>query len=256
MIKLALLAASAAALMTGCSSLSSAEPTGGCPLTSYSGCSSMQDVYTAARTADPKLLTKNGVQNVFDIRAYSKDALRAMAEEGAARNDSPVVGSNAALSNYPEKGGISGGAPVYKAPRPMRVFTAPSVDASGNLRSGEQVYFATQGEWNYGTLKKPGSGAGATGMSNGTFEPANDKNIGFIPVESKRKSGSAPASGNNVTGPVLESTGTAAPAPAPTATPAPSAAPAQGTAAGGAAIPPTTNSPTGITQPYQRLSGN
>lgn len=254
MIKLALLAAAAATLMTGCSTLSASEPTGGCPLTSYSGCSSMQDVYSAARTADPKLLTKNGVQNVFDIRAYSKDALRAMAEEGSARNDAPVVGGGkATLGNYPEKGGVDGGAPIYKSPRPMRVFTAPSVDGNGNLRSGEQVYFATPGEWNYGTLKKPGAAAGATGVSSGTFGPADDRNIGFIPVETKKKSNASASTGNNVTGPVLESTGNAAPAPvaAPAATPA-----ADASKQAQPVIPATVNSQTGITQPYQRLTGN
>lgn len=253
MRNLLMLSMLATVALTGCASISENTSTSGCQLQDFSGCSSMQDIYAATQKADAKKLTK--VQNVFDIRAYNLDALNESAAGVKGRGDQPVVGT---LSNYPASDG-TGGAPVFKQPKVMRVFTKPYVDADGNLRSGEQVYFSTPGEWSYGTLNKSGSAAAGMAAS-GMFEPANDRNIGFNPVESKRATTTVnQTQPSGVVGPVLAPSSSATPpapvqaaaqAAAPTATPTatPTTTAQQGQA------PLVQNTQTGITQPYQRLT--
>lgn len=67
------------------------------------------------------------------------------------------------------------GMPVFKQPNVFRAFVEPYVDADGNLRGGEYVFFATPGEWNYGTLRRPGQAAG------GMLGPLKPGQLGFKP---------------------------------------------------------------------------
>ena len=200
-----LLSALAVLALAGCAS-STRTPNYECPLESFerAKCASVTETYNATRTQAAGAGVKT--QSVFDP-AFQQGA-RAAAAGGVA------------LSNYPEPGNT--GMPVFQQPKVMRVWVGPYVDADGNLRSGEYTYFSTPGQWNYGTLKKPGA-------ASGIFEPTKPNNLGFKPVI-----------------PPAPATQQAKPArpPEPPST-------SQGAAAGSTPAPSTSS--TGITQPYQRL---
>lgn len=168
-----LLALALAGLLSACAS-SPRTPDYECPLYDVQGakCASMEDSYKAARN-----MTRGDhsrVQSVFDRRVQSN-----------APDAQPMFAGQP--SNYPEPG--QQGMPVFKQPKVVRAWVAPYVDADGNLRSGEYTYFATPGQWNYGTLNKPGAAAGA-------FEPSKPSNYGFNPVQSGSAVKTAPAAGN------------------------------------------------------------
>jgi len=148
-------------------------------------CASMDQAYTAANKVQK---SNSKRQSVFDNPA---EAAKAAREE----SDKPFF--NGTASAYPDT--PENGMPVYKQPKVVRVWTKPFVDADGNLRSGEYTYFATPGEWNYGTLHKNGDGAGI-------FAPARPGNLGFNPVTAKAKSGpSAPPAGPSAAAPSIQS---------------------------------------------------
>ncbi|MDO8416291.1 MAG: type IV conjugative transfer system lipoprotein TraV [Agitococcus sp.] len=176
-----------------------------CKLTEVQGakCASMDDSYRAARSMSKGDNLK--VQSVFDSRVQSKSNV----------SNTPVVGQ---ASNFPEPGQT--GMPVFQQPRVMRAWVAPYVDAEGNLRTGEYVYFATPGQWNYGSTTRAGT-------ASGIFEPG--------------KPGKAitPSIGE---GPrVAATTANAPPRPAETMQ-------------DNKSTPVNTADKTSITQPYQRLS--
>lgn len=185
-----------------------------CPLESVQAakCASMQDAYKASRQSSGQPQR----QSVFDKRN----------DNMGGENAQPYFQGQA--SNYPEPG--QQGMAVFSQPKVMRVWTAPYVDADGNLRSGEYTYFSTPGKWNYGDMKKPGA-------ASGIFEPARPGNLGFNPVVQQPKS-----AGNGGA-----TTNAAPPKPA---------EPANNT--GGVGQPAAANAPadstTSITQPYQRLA--
>jgi type IV conjugative transfer system lipoprotein TraV len=147
-MKSILFAISAAVALSACALLP-ASPEYECKLTQVQGakCASVHDSYKAARTMQKTDALK--VQSVFDPRVQSSPA----------NQGSPSVGQ---VSNFPEPGQT--GMPVFQQPKVMRAWVAPYVDADGNLRTGEYVYFTTPGQWNYGSTTRPGS---ASGM----FEP-------------------------------------------------------------------------------------
>ena len=154
-IQTLLLASATALVVTGCASsgANTFNPEGCTPVDQY-GCASMHEAYYASKAADPKKLTE--VRNVFDVRAYADITPSGVVsrQQGDRKvvQDQPVVGGGLP---YPDQKG-TGGMPVFKQPQVLRVFVKPYVDADGNLRSGEQVFTTTPGEWAYGTMKKPG----------------------------------------------------------------------------------------------------
>jgi conjugal transfer pilus assembly protein TraV len=186
-------------------------------------CASMEDAYKASRTYNRA--SKGHAQSVFE------DTARADKKDGAtsARSDEQPF-FRGEESQYPDA--AQQGMPVFKQPKVMRVWVAPYVDADGNLRSGEYAYFATPGEWNYGSLNKPGA---ASGM----FQPTRPGQLGFNPTDKRQ---------------AQTSQGSASPAKPPEA-PAQEFKPTIPAAAtGGAAAAPAAATQGGITQPYQRLS--
>lgn len=210
----------AALVLAGCSTKPSI-PDYPCPLheSGAAKCASVEQAYKASRSFTPE-------QNPRAQTVY----------EGASNADSPATRPffKGEASAYPEPG--QNGMPVFEQPKVMRVWVAPYVDADGNLRSGEYTYFNTPGQWNYGSLKKPGA-------ASGIFEPANPANLGFTPDTSPKAQQKSPAK----------------PA-APQATPQTprSAAEASVTPSkGGAASAQTPDVVDGtITQPYQRITAN
>jgi conjugal transfer pilus assembly protein TraV len=192
-------------LLTACGSQPRV-PNYECPLqgADRARCASVQDSLEASRAMDRTVSAR--MQSVFDARATSR-------QDGPAAFDAPGLRGQAATPPVPTTG-----APVFQQPRVMRVWVAPYVDADGNLRSGEFVYFATPGSWNYGTLRRPGS-------ASGIFGPTRPTDLGFTPVTPPARGGAA----------------------APARPPEPGAA--APTPGGGAAQ----QAPGGITQPYQRL---
>lgn len=147
------------AALAGCSSVRTS-----CPLPDSmpGGCSTMQDVYSAAKAAEGRKL--HGESVFMNTATAQQD---------------PRPYFRGELSNYPDAG--AQGMPVFKQPKVHRVWVAPYVDADGNLRSGEYAYFNTPGEWNYGTMKKAGEAAGM-------FTPARPgSNLGFNPVQQPAK---------------------------------------------------------------------
>lgn len=245
---LILISAASLVALSGCASTSgSTFNSEGCTPVDQYGCASMQEAYYAARSADPKKLTE--VRNVFDVRAYADITPGGVVAKGSASQgstavlDQPVVGGGLP---YPDQKG-TGGMPVFKQPQVLRVFVKPYVDADGNLRSGEQVFTATPGEWAYGTMKKPGSGAAVTLSKGANFGPADGRVLGFTP-----QVGSTATITSKTT--VVQGT---PPAPAATVATVPTATPL---ANPNATTTTTTkqqtvvNNEAGITQPYQRLS--
>jgi type IV conjugative transfer system lipoprotein TraV len=190
-------------LLAGCST-----PGYECALHTNSAgkCASVESAYKASKEISPSQASQG--QSVFDRAARS----------GPAKAAEPVVG--AALSGLPAG---DPGMPVYKQPTVVRVWVAPYVDANGNLRSGEYAYFATPGEWNYGTLRNPGQ--------SGMFGPVKPQDYGFNPTTDTKTTAAPP--------PSTETQSQQAPSAPPVTTlqPGTSSKPASA----------------GITQPYQRL---
>lgn len=151
-IATSLLSVIGVALLSGCMSTKRI-PDYSCPLegVGQGHCASMHDAYAASKKVAPGKTTK--VQSVFDTAAYTGGTKAA----GTAGSEMPVVGAQ--LSSLT---GPSNAAPVYEASKVMRVWLSPYKDADNNLRSGEYVYFATEGRWNYGDLTKPGAASTAT----------------------------------------------------------------------------------------------
>ena len=137
-------------------------------------CASMDQAYAAAHRVDRNDSKR---QSVFESQGDS----------ARARDAANTPFFNGTPSPYPDT--PENGMPVYKQPKVVRVWTSPYVDADGNLRSGEYSYFATPGQWNYGTLHKGGD-------ASDIFGPARPGNLGFNPVTPQAKTGpSAPPPG-------------------------------------------------------------
>lgn len=154
-VKLILVALAGAAI-SGCTTT----PAHQCQLVNQKGqCASMEDSYKAAMSKSGKRVDLKQ-ESVFDSSS-KQIAVKEAAE--------PIFTGQATL--YPEPG--QQGTPVFKQPRVHRVWIPPYVDADGNLRSGEYAYFSTPGQWNYGTMKKPGSAAAST-----MFGPSRGDNYG------------------------------------------------------------------------------
>lgn len=147
-----------ALLLTGCG-VTKRVPDYACPLQGVEAgaCASMQDAYSASKKVAPGKTSK--VQSVFDTRAM------AAGHQGAGQGTGvPVVGAQLSSLTSPTKA-----APVYIQPRVMQVWLAPYKDSANNLRSGENVYFATEGRWNYGSLNEAGA------ASSSTFQPTRPR---------------------------------------------------------------------------------
>lgn len=177
-------------LTTGCSVMSS--PGYECELkpNSTGKCASVQDAYKSANRVQGNSSKR---ESVFDNPQEADRAARAAANEPYFRGQD---------SGFPDQG--ENGTPVFKQPQVHRVWVAPYVDADGNLRTGEYTYFATPGQWNYGTTTK-------AGQASGMFGPAHPANYGFNPVDAKSTQQVTPAQA-----PPQPSTGNAAQAPAKT----------------------------------------
>lgn len=135
-----------------------------CSLNDQAHCRNMQEVYDAARKAS----RNDARQNVVGGRTIEYPL--------------PVTHNT---DRYAEPG--EHGQPVFRQPRVYRVWLAPYVDADGNLRSGEYVYFSTPGEWAYGTTRDSGVAGAAM------FGPQRPENIGFTPVETGQATPPAPS---------------------------------------------------------------
>ena len=101
-------------------------------------------------------------------------------------------------------GGPQAQAPVYQPPRPWRVWLGPWVDANGDLRSGQYVWFVTPGYWYYdgkiwplGRLgKHTGHAAGNVGdtfVKDGVLAPVPPTRLGFTPSLSRTAPGVMPS---------------------------------------------------------------
>lgn len=101
-------------------------------------------------------------------------------------------------------GGPQAQAPVYQPPRPWRVWLGPWVDANGDLRSGQYVWFVTPGHWYYagkiwplGRLgKHTGHAAGNVGdtfVKDGVLAPVPPTRLGFTPSLSRQAPGVLPS---------------------------------------------------------------
>lgn len=151
-------------LMTGCAMVT---PGYECELKpNESGkCASMQDAYRAAKRVQGSNAKR---ESVFDNQQEAERAMQTAANQPYFRGKD---------SGFPDQNEV--GMPVFKQPQVHRVWVAPYVDADGNLRSGEYTYFATPGEWNYGSTTRSGQAAGM-------FGPAQPGNYGFNPVDTKK----------------------------------------------------------------------
>ena len=150
----------AATVLAGCAS-----PGYECALTPNEAgkCASVQDAYVAANRT---LGSKAKRESVFDM------SRRDMSSQPTGQ----YFNSNSnGLPDTPENG-----MPVFKQPEVHRVWVAPYVDADGNLRSGEYTYFTTPGEWNYGSLHRPG-------QASGIFGPARPGDVGFPTSTAEQK---------------------------------------------------------------------
>jgi len=116
-------------LLAGC-----ADPPHRCPLKKGPGCEAVSQIYVDAREANPN---QNG--------------------QWLPKTPTSVVGrapSWSASSGFYGPGQV--GMPVFKEPRVYRAWIAPYIDSSGNMHSGQYVYFSTPGEWSYGSLTRSG----------------------------------------------------------------------------------------------------
>lgn len=150
-------------LLAACAS----KPPYACPLHANEGCHSMAEVYEASRKASPS------AQGEHIMTARSSVA---------APPANPIA-NNPGAYREPDVG-----QPVFRQPQVHRVWIAPYVDADGNLRSGEYTYFATPGEWTYGTLHESGAASGST-----VFAPQRPDHLGFTAVEPRKTSPAPPA---------------------------------------------------------------
>ncbi|MBC8737240.1 type IV conjugative transfer system lipoprotein TraV [Paraburkholderia sp. UCT31] len=136
-------------------------------------CASMQQAYTAA----------GAVQRTTAIK--KRESVFEQADSTGDRREARQPVFDAADSGLPDT--PESGMPVFRQPKVMRVWVAPYVDADGNLRSGEYTYFTTPGQWNYGSLHKPGD-------ASASFGPARaGGNLGFNPITDKPKVTPPPA---------------------------------------------------------------
>lgn len=86
-------------------------------------------------------------------------------------------------------GGPQSEAPVYQPPRPWRVWLGPWVDSTGDLHSGEYVWFTSPGHWFYDSRIWPlatgkGQGGARVGdhyVSDGVLSPVPPTELGFRP---------------------------------------------------------------------------
>ena len=93
-------------------------------------------------------------------------------------------------------GGPQASAPVYQPPRPWRVWLAPWVDTTGDLHSGEYVWFVTPGKWYYGGKTWSLSPLGGRDNGSGSFAglgPTMPSALGFIPSLSRSAPGVLPS---------------------------------------------------------------
>lgn len=88
-------------------------------------------------------------------------------------------------------------APVYQPPRPWRVWLGPWVDANGDLRSGQYVWFVTPGHWDYAGQTWPlrvradrrGTHFGNAFVQEGVLAPVPPTRLGFTPSLSQQAPG-------------------------------------------------------------------
>lgn len=181
----------AAALLGGCAGFG--KPAYQCPLDEADAgkCASMNDAYTAARNVTAGGRSPLERTSVFDSAPAQpgsgtpQPATAAPKTAGSSPTAvAPVPVPAGVLGAYPEPGNV--GMPVFNQPRVFRPWVAPYVDADGNLRSGEYVYFATPGQWNYGTLRRPGE-------ASGIFGPSRQSNLGFKPAPTAAPAAPAPS---------------------------------------------------------------
>lgn len=156
-------------------------------------------------------------KNCAPMEEIYQQAQREMRAQGA-KASAGAPGSVSFSETAPATLAGQEGMPVFKQPTVFRAFVEPYVDADGNLRGGEYVFFSTPGEWNYGTLRRPGQAAA------GMFAPLKPDQLGFKPAPQQ----------------------TAQQPPKPDAAPAATAPAAPG--------PNTPQNVGPITQPYQRLN--
>lgn len=94
-------------------------------------------------------------------------------------------------------GGPQAQAPVYQPPRPWRVWLGPWVDANGDLRSGQYVWFVTPGHWYYAgkvwPLGRLGQPTGNTFVKDGVLSPVPPTRLGFTPSLSRTAPGVLPS---------------------------------------------------------------
>lgn len=67
------------------------------------------------------------------------------------------------------------GTPQYKQPKVFQVWTPGYVDSAGNLHDGRNSYFATKGEWRYGTLD--GNGGRGSDVGEDLMRPARQSDM-------------------------------------------------------------------------------
>lgn len=79
------------------------------------------------------------------------------------------------------------GTPQYKQPKVFQVWTPGYVDGAGNLHDGRNSYFATKGEWRYGSLD--GSGARGGDVAEDLMRPSRQADLpeGRIITEAEAK---------------------------------------------------------------------
>lgn len=221
-MKKSLILISTLSALSGCAFLE--EPKYSCPLEGVerAKCASMEETYAASRNMDPNKKSSS----VFDNKS-KKDQIS---------EQKPFFEGK--QSHYPEPS--NRGEPVFQQPNVYRVWVAPYVDADGNLRSGEYVYISTPGKWNYGTLKRAGSGSGI-------FSPVKPSELGFNPSSSNRTPMAGVLAGNQATPPTPSSGG----ASSQNASPSEPGLDNGSRASGGASETPPVG---GITQPYVRLN--
>lgn len=227
-----ILVALAGTVIGGCTTT----PAHQCQLANQKGqCASMEDSYKAAMSKSGKRVDLKQ-ETIFD---GSTKTVGTKQDQGA----EPIFTGQATL--YPEPG--QQGTPVFKQPRVHRVWIPPYVDADGNLRSGEYAYFSTPGQWNYGTMKKPGSASAST-----MFGPSRGDNYG-VNIQNTNKN---IVGGTNAAVPPSPGANGAPPAPAPVGVQIPGQTPPRGNSQTGQiqSVDPTAIPVDGITQPVQRFN--
>lgn len=146
-----------------------------CPLTNRDGtCASMQETYEIARDQSGN----SSGESVFDVYGSGD-------KDGDETFGKRSEGAPSALGN-PQSQKKTGmleidmgrhhlAGPVYTPPRPYRIWVAPWTDSNGIVHSGEHLFFAKPGHWNYGPMGMPGVAAGL-------LRPAVPDDYGFDPL--------------------------------------------------------------------------